>query len=53
MSYTIKYLKNYENNFSQYQTGFRKSFNAQNYLLVMTEKFKKTLDEMVEYAVSC
>ena len=40
----------FENIFSKYQTGFRKVLNPQSCLVAMIEKFKKSLDQGVEYA---
>ena len=40
----------FENIFSKYQTGFRKSFSRQSCLVAMIEKFKRSLDQGGEYA---
>ena len=40
----------FENIFSTYQTGFKKSFNPQSCLVAMIEKFKKSLDQGGDYA---
>ena len=45
-----KFPSFFENIFSKYQTGFRKGFNPQSYLLAMIEKFKKSLNQEGEYA---
>ena len=39
----------FENIFSKYQTGFRKGFNPQSCLVAMIEKFKKSLNQGLEY----
>ena len=45
-----KFLYFFENIFSKYQTGFRKGFTPQSCLIVMKEKFQKSLDQGSEYA---
>ena len=40
----------FENIFSTYQTGFKKSFNPQSCLVTVIEKFKKSLDQGGDYA---
>ena len=42
--------QNFGNIFSQYQVGFRKGFNAKNYLLVRIKKFRKCLVQGAENA---
>ena len=40
----------FENVFSKQKTGFRRGFNAQHCLLVMLEKFRKSLEQVCDYA---
>ena len=40
----------FENIFSKQKTGFRRGFNSQHCLLVMLEKFRKSLEEVCDYA---
>ena len=45
-----KFLLFFENIYSKCQTEFREDFNAQNCLVAIIEKFKKSIDQVGEYA---
>ena len=46
----IKYLLFFQNVFRKYQTGFRKGFNPQSFLVAVIAKFRKSLDQGGENA---